>query len=199
MVRAGRSKSGTDPEPAAPSGGGFGEAEIHQLGSGLGEHDVAGLEIAVDDALAMRLVERVGDLDADLQYLRSGSAPLRKRCGKRLALEVFHHQEVDVVLGADVVEHADVGMVAGRRWCGLRARSAAEFRVGGEMSGQNLDRDDAIEARVAGAIHLAHSAGTERGLNFVRTEFCARGQGMCRRNYSLYRSGIGFRKPIQRM
>src|SRR5207247_10385013 len=41
----------------------FGAAEMEQLGSGWGEHDVAGLEIAVDHAVAVGLVERVRDLD----------------------------------------------------------------------------------------------------------------------------------------
>jgi hypothetical protein len=30
---------------------------------------------------------------------------------------------------------------------------------GGQCGGENLDGDDAIEARVAGAVHLTHSAG----------------------------------------
>ena len=39
------------------------QAEVEQLRARLRQHDVAGLQIAVDDAAAVRLVERVGDLD----------------------------------------------------------------------------------------------------------------------------------------
>ena len=35
---------------------------------------------------------------------------------------------------------------------------------------QPLDRDDTIETRVAGFLHLAHAAGAERRDDFIRTE-----------------------------
>ena len=41
-------------------------------------------------------------------------------------------------------------------------------------SGQDLDRDDAIEPRVAGLVDLAHAAGAEGGEDFVRAEADAR-------------------------
>jgi hypothetical protein len=49
--------------------GQLGEAEIQQLdhraAAGARQHDVAGLEVAMDDVLAVRLVERLADLDGD--------------------------------------------------------------------------------------------------------------------------------------
>jgi hypothetical protein len=42
----------------------IGEPKVQQLRAGLGQHDVRGLEIAMDDAGAVRRVERFGDLDA---------------------------------------------------------------------------------------------------------------------------------------
>ena len=44
------------------------------------------------------------------------------------------------------------------------------------MRGENFDGNDAVEASVVGAVDLAHASGAERGLNFVRAEFCAGGQ-----------------------
>jgi len=46
-----------------------------------------------------------------------------------------------------------------------------------KVVGQDFYGDGAIEASVEGAIDLAHTAGTERRLDFVRTEFGARGEG----------------------
>jgi len=39
----------------------------------------------------------------------------------------------------------------------------------GQMRGQDLERDDPIQARIAGFIHLTHSPGAEKGQNFVWT------------------------------
>jgi len=50
-----------------------------------------------------------------------------------------------------------------------------EFRIGGKMSGENLDGNGAIEARVFRTIDLAHTADAEWELNFVGPELCARG------------------------
>ena len=41
---------------------------------------------------------------------------------------------------------------------------------------QNLQRDVAIELRIAGAVHLAHSAGAERRHDFIRAETRAGGE-----------------------
>ena len=41
------------------------QAEVEQLHARLRQHHVARLQIAVDDAVPMRLVERLGDLDGD--------------------------------------------------------------------------------------------------------------------------------------
>ena len=41
-----------------------------------GQENVRGLQIAVDDAGAVRFVERIGDVDADLQHLLERQRPL---------------------------------------------------------------------------------------------------------------------------
>ena len=43
--------------------------EIEQLRARLGQHDVCGLDVAVDDALAMRLVQGIGNFGRDLQRM----------------------------------------------------------------------------------------------------------------------------------
>ena len=43
---------------------GLGQAEIEQAGAALREHDVARFQVPVHDAVAMRMVERSGNLGA---------------------------------------------------------------------------------------------------------------------------------------
>ena len=76
------------------------------------QHDVARLQVAMDDPRAVRLVERVRDLNRERQGLVERhrafpSQPVRER----LAFEILHHQEVDAILVADVVQRADVRMI----------------------------------------------------------------------------------------
>jgi len=60
---------------------GFCQSKIEQLGAGCGQHDVAGLEVAVRHPVAMGLVERTGDLGSILQDLRLRQRPLVQQLG----------------------------------------------------------------------------------------------------------------------
>ena len=71
---------------------------------------------------------------------------------------------------ADVVERADVRMVERRDRPRLALEALADCGFGGELRRQHLDRDVAIEPRVAGAIHLAHAAGAEQRDDLVGPE-----------------------------
>ena len=64
----------------------LGKSEIQNLRlPAIGDEDVGRLDIAVNDALAMGYVERVGDLDADVEQLVGATArPGSSRSGSRL-------------------------------------------------------------------------------------------------------------------
>jgi hypothetical protein len=152
----------------------FGEAEVHQLRATLGEHYVAGFQIAMHDAGAMGLFERVGNFDGDLQRLVGGERLAGEPGGQRFAFEVFHYQEVDAVLAADVVQHTNVGMLQGRDRSRLTLETRTKVGVRSQMSEKNFDGDGTIKARVLGAVDLAHAACAQRRLDFVGPEFMAR-------------------------
>ena len=162
-------------------GGGpqFREAEIEQLGARLRQHDIGRFEIAVDDARAVGFVERIGDVNADLQHLFErqrtlGAGQSRRQC---LAFEILHHEVVNLLVTADVVDGADVRMrQRGNRSC-LALESRAAIRIGGEVGRQHLHRHRAIEPRVTGCVDLAHSAGSKGRNDFVRAEAHAAVEG----------------------
>ena len=52
-----------------------------------------------------------------------------------------------------------------------------EIRVGRQRREQHLDGDRSVEPRVAGLVDLAHTAGAERGDDFVDAETGAGGEG----------------------
>ena len=74
---------------------------------------------------------------------------------KRLALEQLHHQERHR-RSADVVDGADAGVIERGDGLGLALEALERLRRG-RVGGEDLDRDQPVEARVARAVDLAHA------------------------------------------
>jgi hypothetical protein len=148
--------------------GGFGETEVEDFDGAIGaELDVAGFEIAVDDAFFVGGFEGVGDLAGDVEGFVAGDGALAKALGERGAFDEFH----DEVVGADVVEVADVRMIEGGDEAGF---AGGAF---GELGGANFNGDVAMEAGIVGAPDFAHAARAERGEDLVGAEAVAWREG----------------------
>src|SRR5206468_5400657 len=94
--------------------------------------------------------------------------------GERLALQVFHDQEIDAVLVTYVMQGADVGMVQAGDGARLALEALPQFGVAGEVAGEDLDRHGPVESRVSGAIHLAHPARATGREDLEGAQPCAR-------------------------
>jgi hypothetical protein len=134
------------------------------------EEDVARFEVAVDDPLAVRLVERIGDLTGDVERLFDRQRTFVEPLAQRFPVEVLHHQVRRAVSVADVVEGADVRVVQRGDALRLAIEPRLELGIVGQPSRQDLDGDGALEPRVAGLVDLAHAACPERADDLVRTE-----------------------------
>ena len=84
---------------AIPAGGVLGQPEVEELGSRLGDHHVAGLEVAMDQAVTMRRSQRVGDVCGEPQCLRRRQRATPQPRGERLAVHVLQYQEVQRLAG----------------------------------------------------------------------------------------------------
>ena len=124
----------------------------------------------MDDALAVRAVERLGDLDPVAEDLLARERAARETRRQGLPFEVFHDEILGPVLVADVVEDADVRMRQARDRPRLALEAFAEAGARGEMRREDFDGDGAVEPRVDGAVHLAHPAGPDRRLDLVRSD-----------------------------
>ena len=152
----------------------FGETEVQHLHRAIGPHlDVGRLEIAMDDAQFVRRFKCVGNLLRDRQGFGDRDRAAIDQRREVLTLDQLHHQRPRSLRRAvpfEPVDVRDVRMVQ-RGECLRFAREAREaFAVGGKELGQDLDRDAAIELRVAGAIDLAHAARTECADDLIRSQ-----------------------------
>ena len=129
--------------------------------------------------MAMGCVQRVGNLDGVLDCSLGWQRSLLEPAGECLTFQVLHHQVIDPVLMANVVQRADVRMAQAGDGLGFAVETFAQLRIAGEMLGQNFDRDSAVEPRVARPVDLAHSSGAESGQNLVGAETGTGGKRHC--------------------
>ena len=146
------------------------QAEVEQLHAVGREHHVPRLQIAVDDPLPVRRVERVRDGDAGRQRLVEREGAALETPGQRLAPEQLHDQVVGTVLAADVVQRADVRMTQRGHRPRLALEALPRLGIGGDLPRQDLDGHRAIEAGIGGAVDLAHAAGPEGCVDPVGAE-----------------------------
>src|SRR5579863_5426216 len=90
----------------------FGQTEIEDLClAALGHKDICGLDVAMDDSLSMRGVERIGDLDAKIQKLLEIDRLAVNVMTQSLAVNELHGDKGPAVLLANVVDGANVRVI----------------------------------------------------------------------------------------
>ena len=159
------------------------------------EH-VAGLQVAVDDALLMAVVHGLAHAEEELEPLVLVEARevgvLDQAVG---ALDVLHdevgHGAVAVHVGSGVVDLGDAGVAELAEDLGLGAEAAQEVVVG-QVRAQRLDRDEPLRVVLLGAVHRSHAAAADHRAQAIRTEACPRGQsGPRRRRQPAHLAGWG--------
>jgi hypothetical protein len=152
-------RSASDPETPG-QGRDARESEVHELYARLRQHDVAGLQVAVDDPLAVRLVQRVGDLDAAAHGLLGRQMSLEQAGREAFALQELHDEVFGPVVVADVVERADVRMGKGGDRLRLAFEALPDFLVLREVRRQHCVAAGAVQARVLRPMDFPASART---------------------------------------
>jgi hypothetical protein len=140
-----------------------GQAEVGETDLPLAvEHDVRGLEVAVEDALLVCRGEPRRHLPRDVQglVLRETPDPAEER-RQVLPVHELHRQEV-LPLGLADVPHAADGRVRDlARHADLAVKALQALGVALERAGQELEGDRLLELQVVRAVDLAHPAAAE--------------------------------------
>ena len=146
-------------------GGGLQEAretEVENLQPAIrGEPEISRLEIAVHDAELVQRDQTVRQLDPDPPHLVVGEAALANQGIDRRPGDELHHEEIDAVIGIEVVNGRDVRVIEPRQRQRFLLESGAALVVGEAAVRQQLEGDVAIETLVARPIHDAHPAGAD--------------------------------------
>jgi hypothetical protein len=125
----------------------------------LAQHDVGGLDVAVNDALRVRFDQALQHLNADTRHAVEAQRTLFAHLAvEGMPLEVFH-DEIERAVGrlTEVVESHRVGM---RQALGhLGSRFSARWPADGVVSGPDeLDGDFAVQAQLPPQADHSHAA-----------------------------------------
>jgi hypothetical protein len=166
----------------------LGDAEVGDLHAALRvEEEVFRLDVAVEHAALVGVLERLADLRHHRERLGGREAAGVHRLPQVHAVHVLHEQ-VREAAGLAEVEHAhDAGVREAREQPALAQEALGEVRVRGERDGQELQRDQPVEMRLPGLEDEAHAARAEqaedlelrkRGADRVKRRRLAAGRGV---------------------
>ena len=142
------------------------------------EHDVVGLDVAMDDADVVCRAKRAGDLNADLERVGWAEWSFSYPIAQCFAVDELGGDEVFRIDFVDLVDGENVWVVERGSRLGLLNESTHAFPgwIGDDVGRQNFECDFAIEFGVVGEINLTHATRAELGANFVSTDPFARGE-----------------------
>jgi hypothetical protein len=114
----------------------FGEPEVEYFClAPLGHENICRLYIAMNNALGVRCIQGVGNLDSQIQNLVGLQCLALDTMLQGLALEQFHRDESLAFFFADVVNRADVGMIEGRRGLSFAPKTAQSLGISRDFIG----------------------------------------------------------------
>ena len=151
-----------------------GDAEVGDLHQAVvHHHDVGRLDVTVDDVAVVSVGEPVGHLRGNVQrQLHRQRLARRQDRAQLLSLQKLHGHVGEALALADVVDGDDVGVVepAGRARLLVEARFVLGHLVRRQREVDRLDRNDAVQHRVARLVDDAHGALPELRKKLVAAE-----------------------------
>jgi hypothetical protein len=154
------------------------DAEIKDFGTTLGgDENVAGLEVAVNNAEFVGLLKSLRDLRREREQILfshwAGSENLRQRS----ALDAFHDDEIGPTLRVEFVDCGDIRMIELGEKKRFLAEVPARSFILEEAEREDFDGDVAVEAFVARAVDFAHTADADFVEDAVMAERLANHRG----------------------
>jgi hypothetical protein len=126
----------------------------------------------MDDPPLVRRFEGLRQLPRDGDGFNHRHAPSidPQALRQRRPLDQFEDQRLAAGRVFEPVDGGDIGMIQRCKEFRLAREPCESTRIGDERFGQQLERHLAAEPRVAGSIHFAHAARTQRRQDLVGTQ-----------------------------
>ena len=138
------------------------QPKIEDLGLPAGsQKNVGRFQVAMHDALVVGDIERIGNLDSDVEDLIQRKRMAVDLLGEAFAFEQLHGDEVLPIALLDGVDGADVGMVQPGGGARLLLEPLQSVCVPLEVAGQEFQRHVAAQPAVLGFVHYSHAAGAQ--------------------------------------
>ncbi len=165
LVRSSTAGIGESLRIAAGGAGGAGnfrQSEIENLGvAAIGNEDVRGLDIAMNDSPDVRGIEGIGHFNRQREQALELHRPAIDQMFQRLAAEALHHDEDMSLMLADFVDGADVGMIQRGCGAGLAAKSFEGLRILRGIVGKKFQGDEAAELGVFRFVDDTHPSAAK--------------------------------------
>ena len=102
----------------------------------------------------------------------TGDRSLGDLFGKSWTFDELEHQRLGCPGFFDAVNLANVGMVERGQDFRFSLKAAHALGIGGELLGQDFQRDISVQLGIGGAVDLAHAAFTDFLQDFVMADAC---------------------------
>ena len=167
VVRGAQRHPGLGHPGAAGTAHGQGDAEVGDEGGAVVEEDVLRLDVAVDDAVAVGVIQRRGNFARDPNRVRNRQLFLPVQpISQRFPFHEGHHVVRGAVYLSRVDQAEDVGVLQSGDGANLSDEPVGADH-GGELGPQDFDGDPASVFQVLGEIHGGHAALAQLPLDAV--------------------------------
>ena len=140
----------------------FCQSEIENLGMvALGDENIRRLNVAMDNVLGVGRLERVGNFNRQTQKQSQFDGTEGDAVFQRRPFQKLHRDERLIVVLANFINRADVGMVQRGSGAGFTPEAFERLCVVGEFVRKKLQSDEAPELGVFGFVDDSHPAAAQ--------------------------------------
>ncbi len=146
-----------------------GDAEVHDLRlTAVADEDVRRLDVAMDDAVLVRVREPAAGLGDDVELLPEGQRIAPNAILEILPLQILHRDEgSSLLVVAEVVDGDDVRVLESRHRFRFALEALLELAVRDDGARHHLQRDLTLESRVEAEVDDTHGSFAELSLDLI--------------------------------